>query len=44
MTAVHIAVKMNDYDCLKLLLEYQRNIKTDVFIKDIHGRNAMDLA
>eukprot|EP00347_Sterkiella_histriomuscorum_P017190 403350327 len=43
-TALHIAVIQNDYDALKMLLEYQGNIKPDISIKDMNGKSPIDLA
>ncbi len=43
-TAMHFAVELNDYDSLKLLLEYTGEPKREVGLKDSKGKNPMDLA
>ena len=43
-TAMHIAVESNDYDSLKLLLEYTGEPRREVGLKDANVKNPMDLA
>ena len=43
-TAMHLAVEQNDYDSLKLLLEYIGEPRREVGLKDANGKNPMDLA
>lgn len=43
-TAMHFAVELNDYDTLKLLLEYPGDPKREVGLKDAQGKNPLDLA
>jgi ankyrin repeat protein len=43
-TAMHLAVEQNDYDALKLILEYTGEPRREVGLKDANGKNPMDLA
>jgi|LauGreDrversion4_2_1035121.scaffolds.fasta_scaffold112447_1 ankyrin repeat protein len=43
-TALHFAVEINDYDAVKLLLDYGGEPKRELGLKDSKGRNPMDLA
>ena len=43
-TAMHFAVELNDYDSLKLLLDYNGEPKREVGLKDHKGKNPLDLA
>jgi ankyrin repeat protein len=43
-TAMHFAVELNDYDALKLLLEYNGEPRREVGLKDNKGKNPLDLA
>jgi ankyrin repeat protein len=43
-TAIHFAVELNDYDALKLLLEYNGEPRREVGLKDNKGKNPLDLA
>ena len=39
-----IAVEQNDYDSLKMLLEYTGEPRREVGLKDANSKNPMDLA
>ena len=41
---MHIAVEQNDYDSLKMLLEYTGEPRREVGLKDTNSKNPMDLA
>lgn len=43
-TAMHFAVEANDYDAVKLILDYGGEPKRELGLKDAKGRNPMDLA
>lgn len=43
-TALHLAVESNDYDAVKLILDYGGEPKRELGLKDGKGRNPMDLA
>ncbi len=43
-TAMHLAVEQNDYDALKLILEYTGEPRREVGLKDANSKNPMDLA
>jgi hypothetical protein len=43
-TAMHFAVELNDYDSLKLILEYNGEPRREVGLKDNKGKNPLDLA
>lgn len=41
---MHLAVEGNEYEALKMILEYPGEPKVEVGLKDALGRNPMDLA
>ena len=41
---MHFAVELNDYDSLKLILEYNGEPRREVGLKDSKGKNPLDLA
>lgn len=41
---MHLAVEGNDYEALKMILEYPGEPKREVGLKDASGKNPMDLA
>ena len=41
---MHLAVEQNDYDSLKMILEYNGDPKREVGLKDANGKNPMDMA
>lgn len=43
-TALHFAVEINDYDSVKLLLDFGGEPKRELGLKDSKGRNPMDLS
>lgn len=43
-TCLHFAVRANDYELLKQILEYCGPSKIEMGLKDSKGKNALDLA
>ena len=43
-TAMHFAVEQNDYDALKLILDYNGEPRRELGLKDNKGKNPLDLA
>ena len=43
-TAMHLAVEINDYDAVKLILDYPGDPKREIGLKDNKGKNPMDLS
>ena len=43
-TAMHFAVELNDYETLKLILDYPGDPKRELGLKDAKGKNPLDLA
>ena len=43
-TAMHMAVELNDYDALKLILDYNGEPRRELGLKDGKGKNPLDIA
>jgi ankyrin repeat protein len=43
-TAMHMAVELNDYDALKLILDYNGEPRRELGLKDGKGKNSLDIA
>ena len=41
---MHFSVELNDYDSLKLILDYNGDPRREVGLKDNKGKNPLDLA
>lgn len=43
-TVLHFAVRNNDYDLMKTILEYPGSKHVEVGLKDVYGKSPIDLA